>query len=1696
MKRSIVLVTFFGVRCLVAQMPPDLPYSGKSATGTFLASEMDSIDQATGNVNVKVPLAALPPGRAGSGFSLELVYNSALVDSLAVQVGNNVLVGLSPSPDGGWRYSHLFGLRFDELSALGGSCSNVPVPSWRVYRTLLKTPDGSVRQLALAEHDDNNGDGYFGVSPTKGRICTTQGNTESVPTGKMVYFTTDGSYIRVEISDTQFNPACEAGVRFTTPQCRQWQAFLADGSMYEGYGETARSHTDRNGNKVTFASYTDPASPGVVITDIEDDFRRRVQIRRPITQLRPNQPATATDEINYFGFNNLAYTRNVIWATHYIASRMFVCGPSGIQCAYGNADSWGIVSVTFPQSVVNNVNYKLDFEYTTSQGWGELRKILYPTRLAAPSVRPTIEYSYAYDCFGQQGCASSRDTSSGDVGNPVLVKTFTHLDNTSATRVQKWNFTYSPTLSTITLPDGQTIDSSYYDRLNVNEPRRGLVYRVVGPYGKIVNSDWAQNKPYYYCGGFPNSCRGNPYVSEERVTLPGANGASSTMVARKVFKYNKNGALTKQIEYAFDQASELRRIESRAALYTDEASDSSSPYLTAQPNGYWMPTSQLAGRRVLALPLSIHTSGAGGGNGYQEFSYDFNWNQTQHRVWDSTLASPITVPALNSTSMILTGANSITNGIAYNANGTISSTTNPVNGVTSFGYGGSIAGCGVVPLSNVYPTLVTLPSTATLSQTYTYGYDCSSGLVSSISDDARVTTTTQTYDGMNRPRARREAGLRLTEHFYSDSKFITQTFADVNAYEDGALREVRHFDDLGRLSRVRKTDDEGQQPTEDNSEGITVDYLYAPPCRSGMSCGTVDSNSYEAVSNAYRPSMATTGWTRRTIDPLGRNIAVVTFSGDTKPYPWGNNIATTGTSTTSYNGDLVESIDADGHVVRQRRNAIGQLIEVVEDPEKLAYQTQYRYNVQDSLIGVCEGHYNASNVCVGRERSSFSYSSANRLEAATNVENGTVAFTYWPDGATKTRTDQRSITSTFNYDALRRLSDRSYSDSTPVVTLSYDTCTNGKGRLCGTSTPDSSVGLSYDLLGRVVTSQQTTGAAFQFSYTYNLLNEVKSIIYPVNNGAARKISYTYTNAGRVAAVINGEASGNDFYAHTYKYWPNGLERSQVYGNGLRQESELTSKLQLASRKLCLATVCDSSTTVWEISNTYRPNGNVDFQRTSGRQNGAAFLYDQTFTYDGVNRLRSFHDSGIGVKVAPTVDGQVISSTQYFAYDRSGNRALLFPSERPGGALTPTVDNLSIDVAAQFPNNRSQLNSHDVAGNVVTYGNQTNTYDAEGRLSTSTFPNPTNTGETITWTYMYDGNGHRVKARKTRNPGAVELESTIYVYMANGELATERSTAAPSDPVGRVYFHQDALGSSRAVSKPSGTVNDIISKRFDYFPFGEAIIRNSAQGYGSPANPLFTGKERDAGTGLDYFGARYMSAAQGRFTSPDEPLIDQHVSDPQSWNLYSYVRNNPLRYVDPNGFECVTLDGGGIGDDGRGKPCNDPSLNSTHGINVNSNGTSQPTVNGPYPVGPSADGIHTEADALLNVVPAGKLLLSGAKVMTTVGPLIGMAFLKGTAKFVTGQVIKRTIQTEEGPLVMEATLEVIGTTVKLGKLSFSHPDGLQVVTNPGVKAIKGLVDAVSSEFAAAGFTEMKVTALRMTGANAPRVVNSTYKLTGQ
>jgi RHS repeat-associated protein len=108
----------------------------------------------------------------------------------------------------------------------------------------------------------------------------------------------------------------------------------------------------------------------------------------------------------------------------------------------------------------------------------------------------------------------------------------------------------------------------------------------------------------------------------------------------------------------------------------------------------------------------------------------------------------------------------------------------------------------------------------------------------------------------------------------------------------------------------------------------------------------------------------------------------------------------------------------------------------------------------------------------------------------------------------------------------------------------------------------------------------------------------------------------------------------------------------------------------------------------------------------------------------------------------------------------------------------------------------------------------------------------------------------------------------------------------------VYLHLDHLGSARVITGASGNV----VSTHHYMPFGEEMPSVTQ---GATNKRQFTGHERDPESGMDYMLARYYGSALGRFDSPD-PGSDIRSEEPQSWNLYTYVRNNPILLVDPDG----------------------------------------------------------------------------------------------------------------------------------------------------------------------------------------------------
>lgn len=150
------------------------------------------------------------------------------------------------------------------------------------------------------------------------------------------------------------------------------------------------------------------------------------------------------------------------------------------------------------------------------------------------------------------------------------------------------------------------------------------------------------------------------------------------------------------------------------------------------------------------------------------------------------------------------------------------------------------------------------------------------------------------------------------------------------------------------------------------------------------------------------------------------------------------------------------------------------------------------------------------------------------------------------------------------------------------------------------------------------------------------------------------------------------------------------------------------------------------------------------------------------------------------------------------------------------------------------------------------------------------------------------------------------QTTVYAYDAFGNLAAEYGPAEAS-PCGTAtcYVTQDHLGSLRLLTDSYG----VSQRRYDYLPFGTELLagtngRTTGLGYqASPddVNSKFTGQMRDQEPALDFFNVRYFSGAQGRFQSPDPGNAGADPSDPQTWNAYAYVNNNPLSYTDPSGM---------------------------------------------------------------------------------------------------------------------------------------------------------------------------------------------------
>ena len=273
----------------------------------------------------------------------------------------------------------------------------------------------------------------------------------------------------------------------------------------------------------------------------------------------------------------------------------------------------------------------------------------------------------------------------------------------------------------------------------------------------------------------------------------------------------------------------------------------------------------------------------------------------------------------------------------------------------------------------------------------------------------------------------------------------------------------------------------------------------------------------------------------------------------------------------------------------------------------------------------------------------------------------------------------------------------------------------------------------------------------------------------------------------------------------------------------------------------------------------------------GITNGLDANRSQTFSYDGLNRLRRAQSSG-------PEWGNI------YIYDAWGNLTNMEP-------VAGKTNYWPMNKAPANTLNQLSGDLHDAAGNL--WNNNQYLWDAENRLSSSAGV-----------TYTYDGDGKRVKKSSgtlywTGTGSDALVETDLYGTVQSEYIYFGGKRVARIDSNGNAYYYfTDHLGTSRVTTTAIGTV----CYDADYYPYGaeqHVYVNTCGQNY------KFTGKERDSETGLDYFGARYYGSNMGRFLSPDwsadpSPVPYADLSNPQTLNLYQYVGNNPLATADADG----------------------------------------------------------------------------------------------------------------------------------------------------------------------------------------------------
>ncbi len=578
----------------------------------------------------------------------------------------------------------------------------------------------------------------------------------------------------------------------------------------------------------------------------------------------------------------------------------------------------------------------------------------------------------------------------------------------------------------------------------------------------------------------------------------------------------------------------------------------------------------------------------------------------------------------------------------------------------------------------------------------------------------------------------------------------------------------------------------------------------------------------------------------------------------------------------------------------------GRLYEMTE-PNNV--KTRYDYDVGSRLVKVCQGATGVGTNTCGQQRL-FTYDLRGFLLSEQHPEkgtagNGTVSyFNYDARGhALRSLDGDSQHDLTFTYDQAERLTQAKETAGLQRVlkTFTYGTANltdaNGtdwrKGKVTSASRFNY-VGAPFNATAEVrdtfayrgvegrasdQTRQLIYNAVdqekFTTSYTYDGLGLPSTVAYPTcvfgdctALDSPRTISYTYAY-GRLATVpgYTGTAGG----VSQITYYSNGLLNQVPHSNGVlfSQQNDGSGM----ARPGGMTAVNSASTTLWSSgAYGYDGAGNIKSIGTA------------TYVYDSLGRI---------------VQGNLPGSSQSYSYDNFGN----IQSVTTGASL--------VNTPTSSATNRLTGGGYDAAGNLTSWNGNTYQYDAFSQLVHYT-------SGSEDWIYIYGPDDERLWSYRTGGSGSIwtlrDLDGQVlrqydahlgwnsyedYIYR-DGELLANYLSSGQ-----RRHFDVDHLGSVRLVTNLAGNQTGFHS----YYPFGQelTVLQEGDR-------MKFAGQERDlaslAGDGddLDNMHARHYSPLTGRFLSTDPVRGTTNV--PQSFNLYTYVRDNPMNLIDPDGLDPI------------------------------------------------------------------------------------------------------------------------------------------------------------------------------------------------